>query len=361
MRAIKEILAGARGGDRLTEGEALTLLSAKGREIFDICRAADELREEKVGPTVTFVRNQNIHLTNICKNLCGFCAFGRRATDEGAFCDDLETLRNKVRQAQNNRVTEICLLSGVHPDFDANRYAGILACIRETAPGVHIHAFSPDEVNHAAVRSGLTTREVLEMLKDAGLGSLQGTAAEILVDSVRDVICPSKVSTAEWERIIREAHSLGIFSTATIMYGSCETPAERVTHLSILRDIQDETGGFSELVPLSFLHQNTRLYREGLAPAGATGREDLLLIAVARLFLDNFRNIQVPWGKIGLKLGQLALLSGANDLAGTMFSDDVSESAGASGADYLDPAEMERICHDIGRELRQRLTDYTLV
>ncbi len=345
----------------MTAGEALALLSAKGRDIFDICRTADEVREEKVGSTVTYVRNQNIHLTNICKNLCGFCAFGRRATDEGAFCDDLETLRNKVRQAQNNRVTEICLLSGVHPDFDANRYAGILACIRETAPGVHIHAFSPDEVNHAAVRSGLTTREVLEMLKDAGLGSLQGTAAEILVDSVRDVICPSKVSTAEWERIIREAHSLGIFSTATIMYGSCETPAERVTHLSILRDIQDETGGFSELVPLSFLHQNTRLYREGLAPAGATGREDLLLIAVARLFLDNFRNIQVPWGKIGLKLGQLALLSGANDLAGTMFSDDVSESAGASGADYLDPAEMERICHDIGRELRQRLTDYTLV
>jgi len=361
VRSIKEILAGARAGDRMTAGEALALLSAKGRDIFDICRTADEVREEKVGSTVTYVRNQNIHLTNICKNLCGFCAFGRRATDEGAFCDDLETLRNKVRQAQNNRVTEICLLSGVHPDFDANRYAGILACIRETAPGVHIHAFSPDEVNHAAVRSGLTTREVLEMLKDAGLGSLQGTAAEILVDSVRDVICPSKVSTAEWERIIREAHSLGIFSTATIMYGSCETPAERVTHLSILRDIQDETGGFSELVPLSFLHQNTRLYREGLAPAGATGREDLLLIAVARLFLDNFRNIQVPWGKIGLKLGQLALLSGANDLAGTMFSDDVSESAGASGADYLDPAEMERICHDIGRELRQRLTDYTLV
>ncbi|MDH7509913.1 MAG: 5-amino-6-(D-ribitylamino)uracil--L-tyrosine 4-hydroxyphenyl transferase CofH [Methanolinea sp.] len=361
MRSIKEILAGARAGDRMTEGEALALLSAKGRDIFDICRTADEVREEKVGSTVTYVRNQNIHLTNICKNLCGFCAFGRRATDEGAFCDDPETLQSKVRQAQNNRVTEICLLSGVHPDFDANRYAGILACIRETAPGVHIHAFSPDEVNHAAVRSGLTTREVLKMLKDAGLGSLQGTAAEILVDSVRDVICPSKVSTAEWERIIREAHSLGISSTATIMYGSCETPADRVTHLSILRDIQDETGGFSELVPLSFLHQNTRLYREGLAPAGATGREDLLLVAVARLFLDNFRNIQVPWGKIGLKLGQLALLSGANDLAGTMFSDDVSESAGASGADYLDPAEMERICHDIGRELRQRLTDYTLV
>jgi FO synthase subunit 2 len=361
VRSIKEILAGARAGDRMTEGEALALLSAKGRDIFDICRTADEVREEKVGSTVTYVRNQNIHLTNICKNLCGFCAFGRRATDEGAFCDDPETLQSKVRQAQNNRVTEICLLSGVHPDFDANRYAGILACIRETAPGVHIHAFSPDEVNHAAVRSGLTTREVLKMLKDAGLGSLQGTAAEILVDSVRDVICPSKVSTAEWERIIREAHSLGISSTATIMYGSCETPADRVTHLSILRDIQDETGGFSELVPLSFLHQNTRLYREGLAPAGATGREDLLLVAVARLFLDNFRNIQVPWGKIGLKLGQLALLSGANDLAGTMFSDDVSESAGASGADYLDPAEMERICHDIGRELRQRLTDYTLV
>lgn len=361
MRAIKEILDGARAGDRITEGEALALLSAKGREIFDICRTADEVREEKVGSTVTFVRNQNIHLTNICKNLCGFCAFGRRASDEGAFCDDIEILQNKVRQAQKNRVTEICLLSGVHPDFDASRYVEILTCVREIAPGIHIHAFSPDEVSHAAARSGLTTRGVLEMLKDAGLGSLQGTAAEILEDSVRAIICPSKVSTAEWVRIIREAHAMDIFSTATIMYGSCETPADRVTHLSILRDIQDDTGGFSELVPLSFLHQNTRLFREGLAPAGATGREDLLMIAVSRLFLDNFQNIQVPWGKIGLKLAQLVLQSGANDLAGTMFSDDVSESAGALGSDYLDPSEMERICRDIGRELRQRLTDYTLV
>jgi len=361
VRTIRTILSGAAGGDRLTGEEALILLSAKGRDIFEVCTAADRLREEKVGPVVTYVRNQNIHITNICKNLCGFCAFGRRATDEGAFCDDREALQEKVRQALKNRVTEICLLSGVHPDFGADRYATILSVVREIAPAVHIHAFSPDEVSHAAARSGLTTREVLELLKSAGLGSLQGTAAEILVDSVREVICPSKVSTAEWVRIIREAHALGIFSTATIMYGTCETPADRVAHLSILRDIQDETGGFSELVPLSFLHQNTRLYREGLAPAGATGREDLLLIAVARLFLDNFQNIQVPWGKVGLKLGQLALQSGANDLAGTMFSDDVSVSAGGSGADYLDPADMERICRDIGRELRQRLTDYTLV
>jgi FO synthase subunit 2 len=361
VRAIKEILADARAGDRMTTGEALILLSAKGRDIYDILKAADELREEKVGPVVTYVRNQNIHITNICKNLCGFCAFGRRATDEGAFCDDQETLRRKVLRALENRVTEICLLSGVHPDFDADRYTGVLSCVRETAPGIHIHAFSPDEVSHAAAQSGLTTRDVLSMFRSAGLGSLQGTAAEILVDSVRGVICPSKVSSAEWVRIIREAHAMGIFSTATIMYGSCETPADRVSHLSILRDIQDETGGFSELVPLSFLHQNTRLYREGLAPAGATGREDLLMIAVSRLFLDNFRNIQVSWGKIGLKMAQLALQSGANDLAGTMFSDEVSESAGALGADYFEPAEMERICRDIGRDLRQRLTDYTLV
>jgi len=357
---IRVVLSDAVAGHRLSEKEAEFLLSARGRAVFEVCSAADQVREERAGPVVTYVRNQNLHLSNICKNLCGFCAFGRKATDPGAFCDDRDTVRQKVRLALGRKVSEICLLSGVNPEFDAARYLEILSWVREDAPGIHIHAFSPDEVSHAAARSGLTTREVLEAMKRAGLGSLQGTAAEILVDRVREVICPAKVPTGEWVRIIREAHGLGIPTTATIMYGSCETPADRVAHLSILREIQDETRGFTELVPLSYLHQNTRLFLEGRAPAGATGREDLLLTAVSRLFLDNFRNIQVSWGKLGTKLGQMALLSGANDLAGTMFSDDVSGDAGASGAEYLDPDEMERMVADIGRVLRRRLTDYSL-
>jgi len=310
---------------------------------------------------MSYVRNQNIHITNICKNLCGFCGFGRRAGDEGAYCDDRETVLKKTRLALERRVTEICLLSGVHPDFTAETCIELIASVREAAPGVHIHAFSPDEVMHAASRNGMSTGEVLSLMKRAGLSSLQGTAAEILVDQVRQIICPRKIDTATWVRIIREAHRMGIPSTATIMYGTCERPEDRIRHLAILREIQDDTRGFTELVPLSYVYQNTPLFLGGQAGPGATGREDLLMIAVSRLFLDNFRNIQVSWGKLGVKLSQIALLSGGNDLAGTMFSDDVSGDSGATGADFLDSAMMERITADIGRTLRQRLTDYTVV
>jgi FO synthase subunit 2 len=203
--------------------------------------------------------------------------------------------------------------------------------------------------------------EALEQLREVGLGTLQGTAAEILVDSVRAVICPNKCDTATWVRIIKEAHSLGIRSTATIMYGHCESEADRAQHLGILREIQDETGGFTELVPLSYLHENTVLYQRGLAPAGATGREDLLLFAVARLFLDNFDHIQISWGKVGTKMAQLGLMAGGDDLGGTMFCDDVSLDAGGEDADYLDPGEMQRIAEDLGRTLRQRTTTYDLI
>jgi FO synthase subunit 2 len=214
---------------------------------------------------------------------------------------------------------------------------------------------------HAARQSGITTREVLERMQAAGMSSLQGTAAEILEDQVRSVICPRKISTEDWVRIIQEAHRMGIPTTATIMYGTCETGEDRARHLAVLREIQDDTAGFTELVPLSYVFQNTPLYRNGIAGPGASGREDLLLVAVSRIFLYNFRNIQVSWGKLGIKLGQLALLSGANDLAGTMFSDDVTGNAGAADADYLDPGMMEIIVRDLGRSLRQRRTDYTLV
>jgi 5-amino-6-(D-ribitylamino)uracil---L-tyrosine 4-hydroxyphenyl transferase len=358
---IGKLLGDVEGGYHISEEEAAALLKVRGRGMFEILSTADSLRVERAGPVVTYVRNQNIHITNICKNLCGFCGFGRKEEDEGAFCDDRDTILKKVALAASRDVTEICLLSGVHPGFTMETYEEFLMTIHGAAPGIHIHAFSPDEVMHAARQSSIPTREVLERMKSAGLSSLQGTAAEILADHVRSVICPRKVSVADWVRIIREAHRLGIPTTATIMYGTCETEGDRARHLALLREIQEDTGGFTELVPLSYVFQNTPLYRSGIAGPGASGREDLLLVAVSRIFLHNFRNIQVSWGKLGLKLGQLALLSGANDLAGTMFSDDVSGDAGASGADYLDPAMMEFIVRDLGRSLRQRHTDYTLV
>jgi FO synthase subunit 2 len=198
-------------------------------------------------------------------------------------------------------------------------------------------------------------------MKDAGLGSLCGTAAEILVDDIRSEICPQKITTDEWVRIIREAHTLGIPSTATIMYGHCESDKDRVKHLAILREIQDETRGFTEFVPLSFIHMNTPIYRKGIARAGATGREDLLMVAISRLFLDNFRNIQVSWVKEGIKMAQLSLLAGANDLGGTMFEESISKGAGAQNTDYLDPSEMQRIAEDAGMTLRQRTTLYELI
>jgi FO synthase subunit 2 len=217
------------------------------------------------------------------------------------------------------------------------------------------------EVAYAARKSHMSTEKVLTLMKEAGLGSMCGTAAEILVDVIRKKICPQKVSTDEWVRIIREAHALDIPTTATIMYGHCESVEDRVQHLSILRRIQDETKGFTEFVPLSFIHMNTPIFRQKLARAGATGREDLLMVAVARLYLDNFRNIQVSWVKEGIKMAQLSLIAGANDLGGTMFEESISKGAGAINTDYLDPAEMQRVAEDAGRTLKRRTTLYEII
>ncbi|HSQ93040.1 MAG TPA: 5-amino-6-(D-ribitylamino)uracil--L-tyrosine 4-hydroxyphenyl transferase CofH [Methanoregula sp.] len=361
MVSVPALVSDALAGYRLTTEDAEFLLSARGRDVWQVTAAADEMRERRAGETISYVRNQNLHVTNICKNRCGFCGFGRKATDTGAYCHDRAAIQEQARLAHARKVTEICLLSGVHPGFTLDTYIELMRWIHEAAPNVHIHAFSPDEVAHAAQKGHIPTTDVIARLRDEGLGTIQGTAAEILVDSVREVICPRKISTNDWIRIIREAHRAGLRSTATIMYGSYETARDQAEHLGILREIQDETHGFTELVTLPFVHTNTPLYQQGIARPGPTGREDLLMIAVSRLFLDNVDNIQVAWGKVGLKMTQLALLSGANDLAGTMFTDDVSGDAGASGSDYFDPADMERLASDLGRKLRQRTTLYELV
>jgi FO synthase subunit 2 len=267
----------------------------------------------------------------------------------------------KAGRTKERRVTEICTVSGLHPDFTADSYADILRWIREAAPGIHLHASNPMEVAYGAARSGISTAEMAGRLKEAGLGSMCGTAAEILVDPVRAVICPGKIDSATWERIIREVHALGIPTTATIMYGHCESVADQIRHLDMLRSIQDDTGGFTEFVPLSFIHMETPLYKKGLARAGATGREDILMIAVSRLFLDNIPHIQSSWVKLGRKLAQLGLIAGADDLGGTMYEESISRGAGAKDTEYLDPKEMERMAEDLGRNLRQRTTLYQLI
>ena len=360
-RTLFVILDDVKAGHRLSTKEALALFKTRGRQIWEIAAAADEVREQRAGNAVTYVRNQNINVTNLCVNACGFCGFSKKPGDEGIYFHNKTEIQKKAAMARERQVTEICTVSGLHPDFTAQSYMDVYRWIHEAAPGVHLHASNPMEVAYAAKKSRLSTVEVLKMMKDAGLGSMCGTAAEILVDSVRDKICRQKILTKEWVRIITEAHGLGIRTTATIMYGHCETDRDRVKHLGILRDIQDETSGFTEFVPLSFIHMNTPLFKAGKARAGATGREDLLMVAVSRLFLDNFRNIQVSWVKEGIKLAQLSLAAGANDLGGTMFEESISKGAGATNTDYLDPAEMQRVAEDIGRTLRRRTTLYELI
>ncbi len=349
------------GGHRLTGPEGKTLMSVRDRRVWDIASAADEVRERVTGNLVTYVRNQNVNVTNICVNTCGFCGFSKKPGDAGTFRFGPEEIREKAVLAKKRNVTEICTVSGLHPDFDASSYSGIIRTLHQEAPEIHIHASNPMEVAYGAKKSGITTGEMLIEMKGAGLGSLCGTAAEILVDEVRDVICPGKIRTSEWEKIIREAHLLDIPTTATIMYGHCETVADRIQHFEILRNIQDDTHGFTEFVPLSFVHMNTKIFRDGIARPGATGREDMLMIAVARLFLDNIRHIQVSWVKTGIKMAQLGLMAGADDIGGTMFEESISKGAGASNTDYLDPSEMKVLADDLGRELRQRTTLYALV
>jgi FO synthase subunit 2 (EC 2.5.1.-) len=361
-KGVPEILRDVSLGVRMTEQDATVLLSATGRDVLRIAEAADEAREIVVGDHVTFVRNQNINVTNICINSCGFCGYSRKPGDPDAYEHTLGTVVRKAREAlEEHQITEICSVSGLHPDYDADQYAGIIAAIREGAPGVHIHAGNPMEVAYAARQSGISTEAVLKMLNEAGLASLCGTAAEILVDSVRDRICPGKIPTDEWVRVITEAHNMGIPTTATIMYGHIESDADRARHLAIVRDIQDETRGFTEFVPLSFIHQQTPIYQKGLARAGATGREDILMHAVSRLFLDNIKNIQVSWVKLGQKMAQLLLLAGANDLGGTVYEESISKSAGAVQTDFLDPFVMQRMAEDIGRPLCERTTLYQLI
>ncbi len=360
-KGLNAILDDIRSGKRLSVDEALGLFLTRDRQVWEIAAAADEVREQRAGDEVTYVRNQNINVTNLCVNACGFCGFSKKPGDPGIYFHDKAAIQKKASQARERKVTEICTVSGLHPDFTAQSYIDVYRWIHEAAPGIHLHASNPMEVAYAARKSRMSTRDVLGAMKEAGLNSMCGTAAEILVDPVRARICREKISTKEWVRIIREAHAMGIRTTATIMYGHCESDADRVAHLAILRGIQDETHGFTEFVPLSFIHMNTPLFRQGNARAGATGREDLLMVAVARLFLDNFKNIQVSWVKEGIKMAQLGLLAGANDLGGTMFEESISKGAGATNTDYLDPAEMQRVAEDLGRTLRRRSTLYELL
>ncbi len=316
---------------------------------------ADSLRREAVGDEVTYVINRNINFTNRCIGTCRFCAFKK----QDGYILSIPEILEKTREAVEINATEVCIQGGLLPGWDVFDYCDILENIREKFPLLHIHAFSPMEVFHASRNGNMSIKETLAYLKKAGLGSMPGTAAEILVDRVREEICPDKLTAHEWIEVVRTAHKSGIPTTATIMYGHIETLNERIEHLFIIRELQKKTGGFTEFVPLPFMQYNNRL---GTGRKVSHGLDDLKFHALARVFLYPYiRNIQVSWVKLGKKMAQSALGCGANDLGGTLMEENISRSAGAMNGEYMAPHEFESLIREIKRVPKQRTTLYSPV
>jgi 7,8-didemethyl-8-hydroxy-5-deazariboflavin synthase CofH subunit len=359
---LVEILEKAISGKEIRAKEAEELFKSKGRELSVLILVADEIRKKSVGEVVTFVINQNINFTNICDANCGFCAFRKSPKDPNAFKLSLKQIIEKVRQAHNLGATEVCIQGGLNESIDSSFYIEICKCIKREFPKIHIHAFSPTEIVYAAEKAGYSVKEFLKILKDAGLNSIPGTSAEILNDEIRKIICPKKVDVETWSNVIKTAHKLSIPTTSTIMYGHVDGPQHWVEHLTILKDIQKETSGFTEFVPLSFVYPNTPIYKKGLAHAGASGLDDLKMYAVSRLMLDGYINhIQVSWVKLGPKFAQFCLNAGADDFGGTLIEENISKSAGSSSGQYLPSSEIIRLIKDAGRIPAQRTTTYEIL
>jgi FO synthase len=346
-----------------TEDDIAALFALRGRDFHVLAALANDLRRESCGDTVTYVVNRNINYTNLCTYKCTFCAFSKGKTDEdlrGApYVLDMAEVSRRTEEAWRRGATEVCLQGGIHPAFTGQTYLDVLHAVKEAAPDIHVHAFSPLEVTQGAKTLGLTLEAFLKQLKAAGLGTLPGTAAEILDDEVRQLICPDKVNTREWLEVMRTAHGLGLRTTATIMFGHLETPRHWARHLLAIRNLQRETGGFTEFVPLPFVHMEAPMYRRGLARRGPTWREAVLMHSIARLVLGPvLKNIQVSWVKLGTAGAARILNAGANDLGGTLMNESISRAAGASFGQELEPERMDALIEGIGRRPEQRTTLY---
>jgi FO synthase len=362
-RSIERIAAAAASGEELAEGEIVELFGARGAAFHAVCEAADALRREVSGETVSYVVTRNINYTNVCYFKCRFCAFskGRLSANLRGTPYDLATdeIVRRAREAWDRGAVEVCMQGGIHPDYTGETYLGILGAVKEAVPGLHVHAFSPLEVSQGAATLGLPIDDYLARLKDAGLGSLPGTAAEILDDPVRAILCPDKLSTGEWLDVVGRAHAAGIPTTSTIMYGAVEGPESWARHLLHLRRLQARTGGITEFVPLPFVHMEAPIYLKGLARKGATFREAVLMHAVARLALHPLiPNIQTSWVKMGAAGAASCLNAGANDLGGTLMNESISRAAGTSHGEEFPPERMEALIRSIGRTPRQRTTLY---
>src|SRR5574341_200431 len=364
-RDVRRVLAHALDGGEVSVDDGLALACVTGRDLQALAQAADELRRRQAGDVVTFVINRNINFTNVCIKHCTFCAFSRDHREEEGYFLPVEEVVRRAEEAWELGATEVCIQAGLPPKLDGRWYIDLTRAIKAALPGMHLHAFSPEEVLYGSVRSGMPVKDYLLELKAAGLGTLPGTSAEILDQAIRDVIARGRITVDQWREVITTAHALGIRTTATIMYGHMETPAHWVRHLALLRGIQKDTGGFTEFVPLSLIHSEAPMYAKGLVPGvrpGATGVEVVRMHALARLMLGaTFRNIQASWVKEGPKLAQVLLDAGANDLGGTLMNESISTSAGAQYGQLVGPAELRRLIRDAGRVPAQRDTLYGLV
>ncbi len=364
-REIRVILESVLADRELGWEDAVTLCRARGPALMALCLVADAMRSRQVGDRVAYVINRNINFTNACVKACRFCAFARgHRSEEAYFLGEEEVVRRAV-EARSLGATEVCVQAGLAPGVDGRIYVRLCRAIKAAAPELHIHAFSPEEVKYGAGLAGVSIADYLGELRDAGLASLPGTSAEVLDDEVRRRIAPGRITTAEWIDVVRTAHAMGLPTTSTLMFGHVETDAQRMLHLALLRSIQRDTGGFTEFVPLSFVHGESPMHRKGLVEGlrpGPTGVEVICLFAIARLMLGaTFRNVQVSWVKEGMRQAQWLLSCGANDLGGTLMNESISTAAGAGHGQFMTPTALRRAIRDAGRVPTQRGTRYEVL
>jgi len=362
VRLALERALGAQSGEALSRAECSLLGQVEGDDLLGLIVAADALRQELAGNIVTYVVNRNINFTNVCFVGCKFCAFSRGPREADSYWLTLQEVAEKARQAWAIGATEVCIQGGLPHGLQPFYYRDILRAVKQAVPQIHIHAFSPMEMLYGVELTGMPLDEYLTMLRDNGLDTLPGTAAEILDDDVRFVLSRNKLSSAKWREIIRTAHRCGIRSTSTLMYGHIETTEHWVNQLLLLREIQCETGGFTEFVPLGFVHRNTLLFQQGLSRPGPTLDEHLKIHALARVLLaGSINNIQVSWVKLNRQLSQLCLKAGANDYGGTLMEENISREAGATAGQYTSPEGFQALILEAGRIPAERNTTYTRI
>ena len=364
---LRAALDAALEGRDLGRDEAIHVATARGAALAAVTSIAARLRRRKVGDEVSYVVNRNINFTNICTIGCTFCCFGKSPRSHDAYWHSLDHLADMAEEAWRLGATEVCMQGGLPPDMDGGYYRKILETIKRRVPAIHIHAFSPMEVVYGVERSGFSLRDFLKSLKDAGLGSLPGTAAEILDDEVRATISRLKLKREQWVEVITTAHDLGIPTTSTIMYGHLEKPAHWVDHMLLLREIQERPskapgGGFTEFVPLGFIHENTALYRTGRSRPGSTVEEDIAIHALARILLNNsIPNLQLAWPKLGWEVARLCLESGANDCGGTLMDEKITSASGEIAGTKATPEQLQSFIVSAGRIPVERSTTYSVL